>query len=111
MSLRHLGNRYISTASVPEFLRFVQDAEYVISNSFHGVAFSLIFQKQFFAVGMGEKANRVKTLLVNAGIPERYLDTASVCTNKINTIDYQKVSDKLRLVIDDSKQYLTSTLK
>ena len=111
MSLRHLGNRYISTASVPEFLRFVQDAEYVISNSFHGVAFSLIFQKQFFAVGMGEKAKRVKTLLVNAGIPERYLDTASVCTNKINTIDYQKVSDKLRLVIDDSKQYLTSTLK
>ena len=70
---RFLHSRYVSCASVEKFLGLIRDAEYVVSNSFHGVAFSIIFEKRFFAVGMGGRANRVVSLLDSAGIPDRYI--------------------------------------
>lgn len=106
MSFSHLGSRYISTASVEEFLRLIYDAEYVVSNSFHGVAFSLIFQKQFFAVGMGEKANRVKSLLDFAGLQERYVSDNMTRAKDIRDIDYRDVDETLSKVIGKSEEFI-----
>ena len=64
----------------------IDEAEYVISNSFHGIAFSIIFEKQFYAVGMGNKASRVLSLLQIAGIEDRYVDVNSLVDLE-NTID------------------------
>jgi len=110
MSFRHLGERYISTASVQEFLQMVRDADYVVSNSFHGVAFSIIFEKQFFAVGMGEKSNRVETLLANAGIPERYVQGGAIPMIQGKNIDYAKVKESLLDALIVSKNFLNSSL-
>lgn len=110
MSFKHLGKRYISVASVEEFLRLIKDAEYVVSNSFHGVAFSLIFRKQFFAVGFGERGNRVKTLLEHAGIPERFVNNSKISPMLLRPIDYHLVNVKLEAAVNDSKTYLTSMI-
>lgn len=110
MSFKHLGKRYISGASVEEFLRMIKDAEYVVSNSFHGVAFSIIFQKQFYAVGMGERANRAKTLLSSSGIPERYVAESKVPSLLLKPIDYFSVNEKMKNVIGTSKQFLNSSI-
>jgi polysaccharide pyruvyl transferase WcaK-like protein len=109
MSFHHIGKRYISTASVPEFLRLVRDADYVVSNSFHGVAFSLIFQKQFFAVGMGEKANRVISLLSCLGIVQRYIDN-QLSFEKIDAIDYEKTTYILSSLFSASQNNLSESL-
>lgn len=111
MSLSHIGKRYISTASVEEFLRLIMDAEYVVSNSFHGVAFSIIFQKQFYAVGMGEKANRVKSLLNSVGIQERYVVDADSSILSLNSIDYQMVLNNLKMIVGDSILFLFNSFK
>ncbi|MBR1542255.1 MAG: polysaccharide pyruvyl transferase family protein [Bacteroidaceae bacterium] len=76
-SIRRLGKRYVSTASVPEFLGLIDGAEYVVSNSFHGVAFSIIFEKRFFAVGMRNRANRVCSLLSLLGLESCYVNESS----------------------------------
>lgn len=111
-SFKHLGKRYISGASVEEFLRLVHDAEYVVSNSFHGVAFSLIFQKRVYAVGMGEKANRVISLLEMAGISERYIhDCMLSLPLKSLDIDYQFVNNHLCSFVEDSKLLLKNMLE
>lgn len=110
MSFSHLGSRYISTASVEEFLRLIHDAEYVVSNSFHGVAFSLIFQKQFFAVGMGERSNRVVSLLLTAGIQERYSANGQFSRELLRPIDYATVNSKLTPFISSSKDYLINSI-
>lgn len=110
MSFKHLGKRYISGASVEEFLRLVHDAEYVVSNSFHGVAFSLIFQKQFFAVGFGERGNRVKSLLNSIGLNERYVEDMSVFPMSVLTINYFDVQGKLDSLINISKNYLHASV-
>ncbi len=106
MSFSHLGSRYISTSSVEEFLRLIHDADYVVSNSFHGVAFSIIFEKQFFAVGMGEKANRVKSLLDFAGLQERYVSDNKTRAKDIRDIDYSDVDETLSKVIGKSKEFI-----
>lgn len=111
LSLKHFGKRYISTASVSEFLRMILDAEFVVSNSFHGVAFSIIFQKQFFAVGMGEKANRVKSLLNSIGITERYVEDAHGTFAYMTSIDYNSVAETLNDIVHDSKQYLIQSIE
>lgn len=109
-SFKHLRKRYISKVSVEEFLQLMHDAEYVVSNSFHGVAFSLILHKQFFAVGMRERANRVKSLLDNAGIPERYLEDTYVSLTHVCPINYKRIKQILDGVIGESKSYLSRNI-
>lgn len=106
MLLSHLlSKRYISTASVEEFLGLIEGAEYVISNSFHGVAMSIIFEKEFYAVGMGAKANRVLTLLDSVGIKDHYISSqqSHFLSDKI---DYDKVRDSLRELIGEAQRFL-----
>lgn len=105
-----LNGRYVSCASVKRFLSLVRDAEYVVSNSFHGVAFSILFQKQFYAVGMGQKANRVLTLLNNLGIKDRYYMHPISSLNDRRTINYEEVNRELRKLVNKSKQYLHSSV-
>ena len=108
ISPRRIGKRYISSASVEQFLQLIDGAEYVVSNSFHGVAFSLIFQKQFFAVGMGARANRVVSLLNNIGIGERYVN-GNVKVD-LPTIDYAQVNAQIENLVRHSKQYIKESL-
>ena len=53
-------------ATVPEWLALLRDSKYVITNSFHGMALSIIFRKQFLvlpAIGITRFMNeRIETL-------------------------------------------------
>lgn len=108
ISPRRLGKRYISSASVEQFLQLIDDAECVVSNSFHGVALSVIFEKNFYAVGMGKKANRVVSLLNNVGIPERYVN--KIDEVDLPLIDYVRVNTQLEKLVCQSRQYINESL-
>ena len=107
--LRFIKKRYVSCASVGHFLRLIMDAEYVVSNSFHGVAFSVIFEKQFFAVGMLMRSSRVKSLLNSLGISERYSNNGNDFDTKI--IDYSTIKNRLNELVAHSQEFLSSSLK
>lgn len=107
---RFAQRRYVSCASVERFLGLIRDAEYVISNSFHGVAFSLIFEKTFYAIGMGKLANRVISLLESAGIPDRYIVNSTLyCYDE--TISYENVKEKIDAFTRLSTNYLNESLQ
>ena len=108
-SLTREGSRLIDNASIEEFLGLVEHADYVVSNSFHGVAFSLVFEKQFFAVGMGTKSNRVVSLLETAGIRERYIESMPHQI-PLSPIDYDQVQIRIQKEIEKSKDYLSKAL-
>jgi len=99
----------INNASVGQFLGLVKGAEYVVSNSFHGVAFSLIFEKQFFAVGMEGKANRVISLLDSAGINDRYISSTQFKIS-VSQINYKIIDNRIEDIIMKSKSYLNNAL-
>lgn len=103
------GSRYFQTGGPNDFLSLIKNAEIVVSTSFHGVAFSLIFEKQFYALGIGKNSERVVSLLNNLGISERYLtkDRYSPLDNRIN---YKEINKILALLIESSKKYLNTAV-
>lgn len=109
MSLKNVRSRYQTTASVEQFLQLIDGAGYVVSNSFHGVAMSVIFRKQFFAAGMGERANRAKSLLGQINLSERYI-TDSDIFRMSREIDYQIVSKSIDEMISSSKKFFEDSL-
>ena len=55
-----------------------KNAEYVISDSFHGVVYSLLFNKKFFAMVNGHHRNRrVEQLLKLVNLSQRTIDDVS----------------------------------
>ena len=54
------------SASVEEFLGYFKYADYVVTNSFHGTAFSIIFHKKFYVEALQKDFmpnDRVESLL------------------------------------------------
>lgn len=108
-SFIHKASNLIDNASIEEFLGLVEHADYVVSNSFHGVAFSIVFEKQFYAIGMGVKSNRVISLLEAASIREQYYESTPHYI-PLSQIDYDKVRDQIHNEIELSKCYLCKAL-
>lgn len=103
-----MGKGYVRNASVEMFLQLIDDADYVVSNSFHGVAFSVIFEKQFYAVGMGEKSSRVVSLLSALDISNRYIeDGLSFSQTDIN---YERVKNSLKQFKEFSVAYIKNAI-
>jgi len=102
------GRRYCRTAQVEDFVSLVAHADYVVSNSFHGVALSLIFQKQFFAVGMGSRAGRVTSLLDSLRIPGRYISSFNPHPSPI---DYTAVTPLLENMARSSSAFIQDSIE
>lgn len=109
MDFRHIGKKYICSASVERFLQLIDGAEYVVSNSFHGVAMSILFEKQFYATGMRQKSNRVESLLQSLGISERY-EGKDVWIYTDRNINYKEIGSLLLKLSDASKNYLQHSI-
>ncbi len=92
-----------------DFVRLIRDAEFVVSNSFHATAFSLIFHREFCVVNRTEAINeRMLSLLEQYGLQDR-LVTSSVA-NLSSAIDYQIVQSKIDEDIAASRTYLHDAL-
>lgn len=60
---------------VEEWLYFIRNAEYVVTDSFHGMAFSIIFNKQFVCLNNPKRGSaRFLNLLSKLNLLERLID-------------------------------------
>ncbi|MBQ3008154.1 MAG: polysaccharide pyruvyl transferase family protein [Oscillospiraceae bacterium] len=83
-----------------KFVELVKNAEMVISNSFHAVAFSIIFERQFVLYERKEKINtRMRDLLKGLGI-----------SMNGENIDYKEVDALLQSQISSSKKYIDKVI-
>ena len=105
---RH-GVNLVRSASIEQFVGLINNAEFVVSNSFHGVALSLILEKQFLAVGFGERSNRVVSLLNRLDIIDHYSEFG-VENLDFRPINYQDVRKRIEVFVRQSVDYLNSSL-
>lgn len=92
-----------------DFIRLIRDAEYVISNSFHASAFSMIFERDFCVVNRSECINeRMKSLLSSFGLTDRLVKDYS--DSLLYPINYGIVNNLLQKEMDDSKSYLRNII-
>jgi len=93
-----------------EFLKLIDNAYYVLGDSFHMVAFSLIFKKNFYVFqGIREKfipnSDRIVSLLNIVDMDERFIEINDPNIEVID-IDYIKKFPKVQEYIDYSKNQL-----
>lgn len=96
----------ITTAGPYEFMYWIKNAEYVFSSSFHGLAFSIIYEKQVF-VSFQTNAERAKSLLDAAGMSQRFIEP-NADIPAIAPIDYEQVRKKLAKNKEISLNYLAT---
>ena len=100
--------------SPEDFLGYILNAEYVVTDSFHCTAFAIIFGKKIWCRTdsmVSFENSRVGNLLLKMGLETRVIpmDSAAWCYNE--EIDYSKVWNKLELLREDSLSYLREMLK
>jgi hypothetical protein len=109
------GNRQIEDSRVcgpDEFLSYVNNARYLVTSSFHGTAFAIIFRKQFVAIPHTDTGNRVTELLDKLGLSDRVAYTASDAVAKFDTpIDYEAMEPKLSALRAESEGYLRDCIE
>ena len=97
----------ISNLTVPEFLGLFKYAKCVFTSSFHGTAFSIIFQKDFYFL-KNSGIDRAMNLLRNINLLERAIDSDSII--EFSQVDYIDPAEKLKELRKKSKHYLLSHL-
>jgi hypothetical protein len=108
---RSYSDKSIVCCTPLEFVSLVKHARCVISNSFHGTAFSMIYRKNFFVVKRKDGLNvRMLDLLDAYNLSNRLIDIEASDDALINTIDYTSVEPILRQDIESSKGYLLNQI-
>ncbi|BFK82358.1 polysaccharide pyruvyl transferase family protein [Clostridium baratii] len=99
----------ISDASPEKFLEYIHDADYVISSSFHGIALSIIFEKNFYYDIPNEKnsfSSRITSLVSLLGLEDRSIQVNS--NKKINYDNVKRIVEKEK---EKSKKYLNKIIE
>lgn len=103
-------SKIIRSAGPEEFLSLIQYAEYVITNSFHGMVFSIMFHKQFTVIPHSVYGERMSHLVSELGLEERLLKNCFSIDEAFRPIDYQKVDLEIERLRQKSKKFLLEAL-
>lgn len=114
ISYCHIWNRYevdytFRNRTPNEFLWLVDNADYIVTNSFHGVSFSIKFNKQFLAIRREKYNNRLDSILNIFGLTERYIDYDADFDNRPD-IDYSNKSGLMERWVDQSETFLRNVV-
>lgn len=111
-------NNFAEEADCSEFLNLINNAEYVATDSFHGVAFSINFEKEFvvfkrFKDEYKETQNsRIYNILNELELNSR-LATSENDMNMVlkEPINYSSVKKILKNLVEESKKYLLTSIE
>lgn len=100
----------ISDAGPDEFLTLIKNAKAIVTNSFHGTIFSIIFEKEFYTITRLNRNSRMKNILKIVDMEDRLIDKVEEL-EKIKVQDYKKAYYRLNVEKEKSKEFLNKALK
>ena len=103
---RNSIDKSLAGVNVAEFVYLIKNAKYIITDSFHGVVFSLLFNKKIIPVSNKSNPIRVYELLKDVDL-DGLIDNKDAYLYKIN---YKKVENKLKIIREYSYNYLKESL-
>lgn len=102
-------------ASVDDWLNGINNASFVVTDSFHGTVFAILFNKPFVTIGNRKRGMaRFESLLGLFDLEQRLVfDNGIEQVNKLLTmpIDYEQVNAVLRQKRTESIEFLKNSLK
>lgn len=99
--------------SVSNWIRGFRDADFIITDSFHGTVFSILFKKQFIVIGNEKRGlARFNSILGKLGLTHRLLTDSNKFNKSMlfDKIDYESVFDLLEIERKKSKSFLLDAL-
>lgn len=104
----------VKGVSPAEWVELFLNADYVVTSSFHGAAFSINFNKQFYAVKAEDRIrqamqSRLADILSRMELDDRYIESFAEI-NLEKSIVYEKVNCMLEDLRKVSKAYLEEVL-
>lgn len=100
-----------SSVNPTDFLGLFENAEFVITSSFHGTVYSVIFNKSFYTIPHPTRGSRMIDFLNELDLKERLVQDENTKININEKIDYEKVNNILSRLRKDSIQFLENALK
>lgn len=97
--------------SPSEFLSLMFYADYVITNSFHGTAFSINLNKQFFVYQPSAFSTRIFDIICLTRLEKRYVTDTVSLDELCEEIDYLSVNKILEEEREKVEKYLLRALK
>lgn len=92
-----------------EFVGWFKNASYILTTSFHGLAFSIIFEKSFNIISRAKSPNsRASDLLEALGALERLCEVG--VSPKFETINYQVINTKLENLQSYSRKFIKEAI-
>lgn len=92
-----------------EFVSLVKHADYVFTTSYHGLAFSIIYGKQFFT-SFKTNSGRAETLLGLLGLSDRLITPKAASVPDLPHIDYDLVKSKIDKLKFQSTSFISRVL-
>lgn len=103
--------KFIKGIGPIDFLWLFEHASYVITSSFHGTMFSLIFRKPFTAISPNTGDCRIKDVLEDIGLTRNLIFNNNENPELEITSPYtNQVEDKLEKFINTSKDFLKTAI-
>lgn len=97
--------------SIEEWISSIAKAKFIITDSFHGCVFSIIFNKPFFAFINEARGNaRLESLFEMFELSDRIINSSKDINLK-NEIDYEKVNKILAEQKEFAKNFIISNLE
>lgn len=94
--------------SIEDWLLGIANAEYVVTDSFHGTVFSLLFHKDFLTINnVGRGSSRFNSLLGELGLMNHIVQMDSNLSWEEKPIDY----DRVQAILEIKRQQGLSFLK
>jgi hypothetical protein len=105
---RHPLITYVPDIGPQEWLYLMHHARYVVTNSFHGTAFSVIFEKDFFVEYPARTASRLQQVVEGLGFDSRVVREGEPMTEA--AAPYDGVAAALNGMRQESLAYLSAAL-
>lgn len=98
-----------SCASPEDFVAYIKHASCVVTTSFHGTAFSVIFNKPFYTLKFGDSTDaRSRSLLHSLHLENRMIDKRD--RPSFSDIDYSEANEALNQWRKESMNFLIESL-
>lgn len=110
--VRYFTTGWQSKFTVEQWLLMIEHASMVVTDSFHGTVFSILFGKEFFTMGNPLRGNtRISGLLEQLGLEGRLISDTEPVEPADCVINWQDVYSRLDVKRKESIEFLENALK
>ena len=95
--------KLLTNVGPKDFLWLIENSQFVVSNSFHAFAFSMIFRKEMYFDYVKNTSSRVASLIDNFNIPVEYVEEFGTYHSIFNFDDnslYEKIQSSKDFLIE-----------